>query len=205
MESAGKFLQLIWQRGGVGAIIWVVLSIAILGGIIYWQMHKAKLNKSVSITDDQIDDDSQPADTEQHLEGDKTVFVAKKKSILGTGRYKCLAVRGNILEWTTIPKPIGKHTQSETSMPVSGGIYIVRELQQDEIIDDIQKVAGDVVAYDPRHVKVEMLQTPEAAYFAINWPIVDQVYMVPKPWYTNIKVWFAAAMLIIVFLFGLMV
>lgn len=116
-----------------------------------------------------------------------------KPSILGTGDFKCLAIKpGNIIDWTTIPAPIGEMYQADTSCPVSGSIYIVRETEE-----------GKVVDYDPREVPVIIQQTPEWAWYATHWDIVRKVFSIPLSWWKSTSLWFAAAMVVVMFIFGM--
>jgi len=119
----------------------------------------------------------------------------KKQSLVGTGKYKAYVIRpGGILEATTIPEPIGEVYYADTSMPESGAHYLVMETEDGEIID-----------YDPRDLPIVTEETPEYAWFATHWDIVDQVFAVPIPWWQNTANWYAAAMMAIVFITGLAV
>lgn len=114
----------------------------------------------------------------------------ERKSILGTGEFKCLAIRpGNIADWTTIPKPIGELYMSDPTCPVSGGVYIVKE-----------KETGEVIDYDPRKETVDVQKTPEWAWYATHWGIVPRVFSIPLSMWKSPATWFAAATLVILFI-----
>lgn len=127
--------------------------------------------------------------------GDAEDAPPASKSILGTGQVKCMAIRpGNILDFTTIPKPIGDIYVADTSCARGGASCIVRELDNEEIVD-----------YDPREKKLDVGSTPEYAYFATHWEIVDRVFCVPSPWWRSTSTWFAAGMMAVTFILGLVV
>lgn len=118
--------------------------------------------------------------------------------ILGTGSYKCVCFReikgALVADFTTIPEPIGEMYQFDPSCPISGNGYVVRQVDN-----------GDIVDYDPREVKVETDETPDYAWHAINWE-EDAIafWTVPIKWWKNLANWYAAGVLAIVF-FGVLV
>lgn len=122
-----------------------------------------------------------------------------KKVTLGTGTVKCLCFRKiqgvNVADFTTIPEPIGELYQFDPSCPISGSGYIVREDEKGEIID-----------YDPREVKYVLDQSPEFAWLATNGDtVIKNFWQVMLPWWKSTSVWFAAAMMVIVFITSLAV
>ena len=114
-----------------------------------------------------------------------------KKSLIGTGAYKAMVYRyNNSIDFTTIPEPIGNIYQFDTSCPFSGGGYIVKETKEGRIAD-----------YDPREVKIITEELPEWAWFAINCrDIVRQFWKVPIKWWASVSMWFAAGMMLVVFI-----
>lgn len=109
---------------------------------------------------------------------------------LGTGVIKTMVFcPGNIVNWTTMPKPIGEMYQADTSCPLSGGIYMVKQLETGEIVD-----------YDPREVAIVTEETPEYAWFATHWQVVRRVFALPLSWFRNPANWYAAAALAILFI-----
>lgn len=134
-----------------------------------------------------------PTETQEAVEGAKP---EKSESLLGTGAFKCMCFKAsNILDFTTIPKPIGEIYQFEPSCPISGAGFIVKE-----------EADGKVVDYDPREVEVHLKQTPEFAWFATHWDIVTKnFWTVPVQWWKSPANWFAAAMIIVTFICALVV
>ncbi len=118
--------------------------------------------------------------------GAEEVEKPQKVSVLGTGNLKCMCFRpGNILDFTTIPKPIGELHIADTSLPFSGGVYTVMELENGEIVD-----------YDQRDTPIVQNEMPEHAWFAVHWDIVKDVFSVPLSWWQSTSTWFAVACLI---------
>lgn len=112
------------------------------------------------------------------------------KVILGSGKYKCMAIRSakvlnllpgtNVIDFTTMPEQIGEIHLADTSCPISGAIYTVKEN------DD-----GTISDYDPREVVIDVEQSPEHSYFATHWPIVHEVFGIPISPLSNPSFWFA--------------
>lgn len=111
--------------------------------------------------------------------------------VLGTGNYKCMAYRyDGSLDFTTMPEPIGELYSFDTSCPFSGAGYIVKELKTGEIVD-----------YDPREMPIEPKATPEWAWFAINpRDVTKRFWTVPTPFWKSGSMWFAAAMIVVLFI-----
>lgn len=134
---------------------------------------------------------------EETEESSETKGEEKEKvgSILGTGEHKCMCYKkGNIIDFTTIPEPLGEVYQFEPSCPISGAGYIVKENED-----------GKVVDYDPREVEVHIERSPEYAWFASHWDIVRVVFSVPVQWWKSASTYFAVGMLVVVFVCGLVV
>lgn len=114
--------------------------------------------------------------------------------MLGMGKFKCMAIRSakvlglmpgmNVIDFTTMPEPIGEIHLADTSCPISGQIYTVKEN------DD-----GTISDYDPREVVIVVDQTPEYCYFATHWPIVREVFGIPVSPLSNPSFWLAVAAL----------
>ncbi len=124
--------------------------------------------------------------------------VPKPKIILGTGTVRCIAIRNpvlmgyaadeNILDFTTMPEPLGELHIADTTCPVSGGVYTVRE-KEDGTLED----------YDPRQVPMDVETTPERAYQATHWPELLGVWQTPVVFYKNMSFWFAIGALVVMF------
>ena len=127
---------------------------------------------------------------ELKIERDKESGIERVKSILGTGSFNCMCIKqGQILDWTTIPAPMGELYQADTSCPVSGGIYIVKELAD-----------GTIVDYDPREVPVKLEESPEWAWYATHWDIVPRVFSVQMSLWKSPSTWFAGALIAVLFI-----
>jgi len=176
-----------------GATVWGYLALFLfLVFLILWAIRFLKgKGKAKDNSDLPMDDDSYESISED-------VKAPKKKIILGTGECKCLCFRTikgvNIADFTTIPKPIGEQYQFDPSCPVSGWGSIVKEDKD-----------GNIVDYDPREVTYDLKKSPEYAYFATVWDICKRVFYVPIPAWKSSAMWFAAAMLAITFITGLVV
>ncbi len=175
------FLEMLSSLSVAGIIILVViLLIFATVAAVYIRREIIGKSRRGSLT-------SKPEDSAPPIEHED---ASASKSILGTGEVKCVAIRpGNIIDFTTIPELIGEVYQVDTSCPRSGAVVIVRELEDGEIVD-----------YDPREVPVVIEQTPEYAWFATNWNIVTRFWAVPQIWWKSTSMWFAAAMMAIVFI-----
>jgi len=131
------------------------------------------------------------------VKGEIEPEAKKEEVVLGKGSVKCICFRrikgNNVVDFTTIEEAIGETYQVDPSCPVSGSSSIVKE------------DAGKIVDYDPREVKFTVETSPERAWFAIHWDIVRAVFFVPVQFWKSVSVWFAAAMLVIVFVSALAV
>lgn len=115
--------------------------------------------------------------------------ILRNISVLGTGKYRAYALAGNMLFPTTIPEPVGNILVADTSMPVCGACYLV-------IGDD----DNNIKAYDPLSEPLLAVGTPQKAFFATHWPIVEDVYGVPSLWWQDVNAWLAAGVLVIDFI-----
>lgn len=190
MTGLAQYLELM---AGADPVVYIVIVVFILAlsGWVWWSFkgHKAKPRKKVSVVDN--------ADSYEAISGGiKQANVEQVQ--LGTGDVKCLCFRKikgvNVADFTTIPNAIGEMYQFDPSVPLKGSGFIVKQL------DD-----GSIVDYDPREVPFIVKESPEYAYFATNWDILKSVFFVPTSWYKSTAVWFAAAVLVIVFITGLAV
>lgn len=116
---------------------------------------------------------------------------------LGTGSFNAMCFRKvgnlNVVDFTSIPKPKGEAYEFETSLPFSGAGYIVEQGSQ------------GVLDYDPRKVSFKFMESPQVAWFARHWGIVKDVFAVPLSAWKSPSTWFAIAMIIVVFVCGLVV
>lgn len=172
-----------------GAEVYIILGIfafALLGGLTMGIMRaRNKMAKTKLLPKAAVEQkESESAEAE------------KSGSALGTGELKCMCFKANnVLDFTTIPKPVGEIYQFEPSCPISGAGYIVKEEQGGEIKD-----------YDPRDVEVHIEQTPEFAWFATHWDIVTRnFWAVAVQWWKSPSTWFAVIMMIVVFICALVV
>ena len=114
---------------------------------------------------------SQKAD---HKDDDVKVEAPLIESVLHTGKVKCACVYllGNqpVLDFTTIPTPIGEAYSFDPSCPVSGEAYLVR-----------MDADGKILDYDPREVPYDLMESPEVAYWATHWPVVKDVFGILIP------------------------
>lgn len=118
--------------------------------------------------------------------------------VLGTGEYKCIAIRSpkllgydadvNIIDFTSMPEPMGELHFADTSCPISGGVYIVKESED-----------GTLKDYDPRQVVMDVKTTPERAYQATHWPELKIVWGTVGQVWKSVSFWFAIACLILTF------
>jgi len=182
MEVFKAYLETL---GGItfGGLVLILILISIpIVWIVYKKMsHKAKIQEHREIIEAKTK-------YEEAKRGEK--LSEEKAQKFGVGSFKCMAFRpGNIIDWTTIPAPIGELYQADASCPVSGGVYIVRETED-----------GDIIDYDPREVKVDIKTSPERAWYATHWDIVKRVYSIPLAWWRSTATWFAAGMMLILFI-----
>ncbi len=116
-----------------------------------------------------------------------------KESILGTGAVKCACFRRingePAIDFTTIPYPIGEMHSFDPSCPISGTGCTVVENEKGEIVD-----------FDPREVEYKVDESPEYAWFATNWDILKRVLFATTKWWKSPSVWFAAAILVMIFI-----
>lgn len=174
-----------------------VIGALILFAIIVWLKVRPKR---------QVEADNLPRTTEEKKVVSAGVEAEKNTSILGTGTFKCMAFRqGNVLDFTTIPEPIGEVYFFDPTCPMKGAGYIVREAKEGEMVDGIKRKKGEVVDYDPRQIKVKIKESPEYAHFATHWDIVPVVFKIALNWWQTRSVWFAAGMMGILLLATLVV
>lgn len=129
----------------------------------------------------------------QPPENKEPVKSPTQPSTLGTGEVKCLCFRKIngvvVADFTTMPKPIGEMYALDPSCPITGSGHIVYENKDGNILD-----------YDPREVEYKTENSPEMAWFAINWDIVKEVFFVPLQWWKSPALWMAGVMLVIIFI-----
>lgn len=120
------------------------------------------------------------------------------EEMLGSGEYKCLCFREinglSVVDFTTIPQPIGEMYNIDPSCPLSGSGYIVK-------VED-----GKVVDYDPRKVEYKLEESPEYADLAINiGEISKQFWAIKVPWWKSPSTIIAVVMIAVTFILGLVV
>jgi len=171
----------------LGTVLFGMVIIALLGGITYSLVRRKPATKPDIETINQVAKINKAQDNQR-----------LGKTILGTGTVRCIAIRNsallgydngvNIIDFTTMPVPIGELHFADTSCPVSGGVYTVKE-NADGALED----------YDPRQVPMDVKTTPERAYQATHWPELAGVWNTPLPFYKNERFWLAIAALIVMF------
>ncbi len=120
------------------------------------------------------------------------------KSVLGTGTYRVMVIRNpkrlglsesdNVVDFTTMPAPIGEVHMADASCPLTGGMFTVRE-KEDGTLED----------YDPREREIDVKQTPEYAYYATHWDVVADVFAIPSTFWKSPYFWFAVGAMAITF------
>ena len=182
-----KFFDLI-GKGGPMAIVIILVLIALVGGFVYWRIRRNKKHnpkqKAQAIDAVKLEPEIKPAELPTEL----------VKKVRGTGNYKAMVICKDIIDFTTIPEPIGEIYQFDPSCPMRGGGYIVKE-----------QADGTLVDYDPRELSVIVEETPEYAWFATHWPVVKRVFNVPVQWWKSTAMWHAAGLMVIVFISALVV
>lgn len=168
---------------GIGLVV-VVFLMAVVRGIMK--------------TKTKVEEPDLPRTTQKakEAEGQTEETEEKPKTVLGTGEYKCMCFcPGNVLDFTTIPEPIGEVYQFDGSLPVSGSAYIV-----------LQRENGEVVDYDPRDVEFVLKQSPEYLWLATHpQKITKQFWAAPIQWWRSTSTWFAAGMIAVTFICALVV
>lgn len=176
------------MMAGAGVIVYVVIFLFVI--LFVWGGFRLFAGKRKPKVNTDLPTEAKP----EHMEESEP----KEEKELGSGDIKCLCFRKikgmHVADFTTIRKPIGELYQFDPSCPVSGAGYIVKENEKGEVVD-----------YDPREIEFKLAESPEYAYFATNWDIVKQVFFVPVQWWKSTSVWFAAAMLVIIFVISLAV
>lgn len=192
-----QFLEMIGNAGLLAYVILAIFLMLIAGSSIYGirrAKEPAAKKQIVHNSATKLDVKRRLEQVIRGIEQGEIIKQEEVENVLGTGEYKCLCFRPpNILDFTTIPEPIGELYQIETSCPLSGSGYIVQEKD------------GKIVDYDPREVEVHIEQSPEYAWFATHWDILRTVFSVAVEWWKTPATWYAVGMMGIVFVFGLVV
>lgn len=188
--------QLSEMLAGADLVVYIVLGVFILallalGARMVLGKGKGRADKNLPVAEN-VEDNSEAVSAEQGEAKPEDDSIK-----LGRGAYKCLCfrkIKGVIVaDFTSINKPVGELYQFDPSCPFSGSGYIVRQLEDKTIMD-----------YDPREVKVKTDETPDYAWHAINWKEdVNAFWTVPAKWWKNTASWFAAGVLVIVFISAL--
>lgn len=189
MERIGEM----FSNANVAVIVIVALLIGLFILVVWWRMRSIKKKRSQNSAFQAKKTESlKKAPPETVVDDGKKKKEAEEPAYGPGFPYKAMVFLndGESIDFTGIPKPIGHIKQFDTSLPFSGGGYIVKELTD-----------GSLVSYDPRDVALETDQLPDWAWFAINCrDIVLRFWRVPNPWWKSIGMWFAAAMILAVFI-----
>jgi len=187
MEGYGDILA------GAGIVAYIVIGLFVVL-FAWWGYRLVKGTGKGKVNADLPSDESYES-VSTHTKG---LTTEGSNVALGAGDIKCLCfrkIRGvNVADFTTIGKAIGEMYQFDPSCPITGSGYIVKENAEGKIVD-----------YDPRELAFKVEESPERAWFAINWDIVKLVFFVPIKWWKSTSVWFAAGMMVIVFITSLAV
>lgn len=131
-----------------------------------------------------------------------TVILPTAKILLGTGKVPCAAIRNplvleleadaNILDFTTMPAPIGELHFADTSCPINGGFYTV-----------IENKDGTISDWNYKSKKIVAEETPEFAYDATHPPDMSPIFRAKYSFYKDSSFWFAIGACVMAFFFGL--
>lgn len=184
MEQYGDMMA------GAGIAVYIVIALFVV--LIAWGTYKI-IKRGKTSTDSGL-----PKETYEEISEQIKPDVPKTDDEvrIGAGKYNCICFRKilglNVADFTKINKPVGELYQFDTSCPITGNGYIVMQAEDGSIID-----------YDPRQLEYNVRESPEYAYFAIDWSICNHVFFVPKQWYKSSSVWFAAGMMVMTFVVSL--
>jgi len=186
MEQYGEILA------GAGIIVYIVIALFL--ALFAWLGYRMFKGKGKQDTGDLLSDISHESISTgvQKPTGNGEVTIGK-------GKIKCLCFRKiqgvQVADFTSISEPVGELYQFDPSCPISGSGYIVKENEK-----------GDIVDYDPREVKYVWEESPDFAHLVMNGAqIIKNFWAVQVQWWKSTSVWFAAAMLVIVFVTSLAV
>lgn len=170
------------ELGGAPTIIIIVVFVVVLATAIWWNISRKRK---------QIKGDTKTSIKQSVEDKEEVEENIQTDSLIGTGSFKAMVYRKNgALDFTTIPEPIGYIYQFDTSLPFSGGGYIAKEGDKGEILD-----------FDAREIDIVTKELPEWAWFAINCEqIVKNFWQVPSAWWQSVSMWFAAGMMLILFI-----
>ena len=180
---------------GAGIVVYIVIGLFVV--LFAWWGYRLFRGKGKEDKSTDLPSDESFESVSEGVKGEGTKEGEVKKVTLGEGNVKCLCFRKikgvQVADFTTIPEPIGELYQFDPSCPVSGPGYIVKEDEKGGIID-----------YDPREVKYLLEQSPEYAWLATNGDtVIKNFWQVILPWWKSTSVWFAAAMMVIIFITSL--
>jgi len=187
MEGYGDILA------GAGIVAYIVIGLfVLLFG--WWGYRLIKGERRQKQNADLPSDESY-----ESVSAEATPSTPGKKVILGRDNIKCLCFRKikgvNVADFTTISEAIGELYQFDPSCPTPGSGYIVKENDKGEIVD-----------FDPREVKYTWEESPDFAYLVMNGgQIIKNFWAVQVQWWKSTSVWFAAAMIVVVFITSLAV
>ncbi len=179
-------------RGGFLVIAIVLIIMLGLFALIWWNHRRSKqvaLSRGAAINvslNPEVPDDELPKELPKRTKG---------KSVLGTGKYRCVAYRrhpkyGPSADYTTMPEPIGEIDLAETSCPMSGAVYVV-----------VEQPDGAIVPYnEPRQKIIKDSETPEAAWDYTHWEDCRRYWTVPRRWFQSVSNWMTIGMMAITFI-----
>ena len=187
MESYGDVLA------GAGIVAYIVIGLAVL--LFAWWGYRLIRGGGKQKQNADLPSDESYEGVSAGIKPPATT----SKGILGKGNIKCLCFRKikgvNVADFTTISEAIGELYQFDPSCPTPGSGYIVKENEKGEIVD-----------YDPREVKCTWEESPDFAHLVMNGgQIIKNFWAVQVQWWKSTSVWFAAAMLVVVFITSLAV
>lgn len=174
------------------------IVVALVAGVLFFvvrPMLKKRMNLKVR-PEEQL---SQPL--ERLPEEVEIIPVTKVKGDIKpnkTGSFRVVVLRtmgifGNpSITFERLDKPAGNLMWAEPSLAESGMTYMIKE-----------KADGTFEAYDPRLVALISEQTPQMAYFATHWEIVQDVFMYVRSLWDQISPWLVWVMVFVFFIIAL--
>jgi len=174
------------KLGGPAAIIAIIVLLAVFGLAFWWGIRR-RWKKPAS---EAFAASRAPVISTAKSKSDKRQD-STQKPLIGTGAYKAVVFRKDgAIDFTTIPEPLGQVHQVDTSCPQPGSCYTV-----------IEGAHGEIIDYDTREIPIITEELPEWAFFAINCrEIVRRFWQVPLAWWRSTSIWFAAGMILVVFI-----
>lgn len=176
-----------------GSIVLVVIVLAAIIGVAFFiARSRMKREKATSAAKAKKVEAVQKAREKLSKEPVITEAESGEIKLYGVGEINALVFTkdGSHIDFTTIPMPIGNINQFQPNLAFSGAGCIVKENENGEIVD-----------WDTSNIEYKPEESPERAWFAIHPnPQTKRFWTVPIAWWKSVSMWFAAGMLLIVFI-----